>query len=53
MVLFPTHAGVVKLVDTRGLGPRVARRAGSIPVPGTKIHIAYVFFIHKKTPSNR
>ena len=26
---------MVELVDTRGLGPRVARRAGSSPVPGT------------------
>jgi hypothetical protein len=32
---YDARAGVVELVDTRGLGPRVARRAGSSPVPGT------------------
>ena len=32
------QAGVVKLVDTRGLGPRAARRGGSSPLSGTKIN---------------
>ena len=30
-----TYAGVVKLVDTCGLGPHAARRGGSSPLPGT------------------
>ena len=34
------HAGVVKLVDTRGLGPRAAKRGGSSPLPGT------IFLVH-------
>lgn len=29
------NAGVVKLVDTHGLGPCVARHGGSSPLPGT------------------
>lgn len=35
MDVLPTLAGVVKLVDTRGLGPRGFGREGSSPFPGT------------------
>ena len=30
------NAGVVKLVDTPGLGPGAAKRGGSSPLSGTK-----------------
>ena len=32
------HAGVAKLVDARGLGPRGAIYGGSSPLPGTDMY---------------
>jgi|SaaInlStandDraft_3_1057020.scaffolds.fasta_scaffold00153_37 hypothetical protein len=40
------YAGVVKLVDTRGLGPRTARCGGSSPLPGTIYIINRIYHIN-------
>ena len=46
LLLQPDFARVVELVDTRVSKTRAARRAGSIPAPGTKNHASVHGFFY-------
>src|SRR5215475_10744514 len=41
IILTLKYAGMAELADAHGLGPCAERRAGSSPVPGTKVPSAF------------